>query len=111
MRCRMAVQRVPQRCSRSVTLNLHQGSPKQIAEMLIAGEADVGIATEALGELSAARHPALLPLDAQHCGAARARAAAHARGRSRSQQLAAHPIITYDTGYNGRTQIDRRVRG
>lgn len=31
-----------------VTLHLHQGSPKQIAEMLLSGEADIGIATEAL---------------------------------------------------------------
>jgi len=31
-----------------VKLNLHQGSPRQVAEMLLSGEADVGIATEAL---------------------------------------------------------------
>ena len=35
-----------------VTLQLHQGSPKQIAQMLIDGEADVGIATEALAQYS-----------------------------------------------------------
>src|SRR5688572_20482914 len=38
-------QRYPQ-----VTLNLHQGSPKQVAEMLLSGEADIGIATEALAQ-------------------------------------------------------------
>ena len=31
-----------------VTLHLHQGSPKQVAEMLLSGEADIGVATEAL---------------------------------------------------------------
>ena len=31
-----------------VQLNLHQGSPQQVAEMLLSGEADIGIATEAL---------------------------------------------------------------
>jgi len=31
-----------------VTLHLHQGSPKQVAEMLLAGDADIGVATEAL---------------------------------------------------------------
>ena len=31
-----------------VALRMHQGSPKQIAEMLLRGEADIGIATEAL---------------------------------------------------------------
>ena len=33
-----------------VRFNLHQGSPDQVADMLITGEADVGIATEALSE-------------------------------------------------------------
>ena len=40
-----------------VTLNLHQGSPRQVAEMLLSGEADIGIATEAL-----AGYPQLLAL-------------------------------------------------
>ena len=31
-----------------VSLHLHQGSPKQVAEMLLSGEADIGVATEAL---------------------------------------------------------------
>ncbi|MET0520120.1 MAG: LysR substrate-binding domain-containing protein, partial [Burkholderiaceae bacterium] len=33
-----------------VALHLHQGTPQQIAEMLLAGEADIGVATEALAE-------------------------------------------------------------
>jgi len=33
-----------------VALHLHQGSPKQIAKQLLEGEADIGIATEALAE-------------------------------------------------------------
>jgi LysR family cys regulon transcriptional activator len=88
-----------------VTLTLHQGSPKQIAAMLLSGEADVGIATEALasfGQLVAMPcyrwthsivvppvHP-LLALDAP-VGLA---------------DLARFPIITYETGYTGRTHID-----
>jgi LysR family cys regulon transcriptional activator len=31
-----------------VRLHLHQGSPKQVAQMLLSGEADLGVATEAL---------------------------------------------------------------
>jgi LysR family cys regulon transcriptional activator len=31
-----------------VSLHLHQGSPQQIAQMLLSGEADIGVATEAL---------------------------------------------------------------
>ena len=33
-----------------VSLQLHQGSPQQIAQWLLRGEADVGIATEALAQ-------------------------------------------------------------
>ena len=33
-----------------VMLNLHQGSPKQVAQMLLSGEADIGVATEALSQ-------------------------------------------------------------
>ncbi len=46
----VAVQEFPPRSFRNVKLHLHQGSPKQIAQMLLDGEADVGIATEALGD-------------------------------------------------------------
>src|SRR5208282_2314784 len=40
-----------------VTLRMHQGSPKQVAAMLLSGEADIGIATEAL-----AHYPDLVAL-------------------------------------------------
>jgi LysR family cys regulon transcriptional activator len=33
-----------------VTLHLRQGSPQQIADMLLTGEADIGVATEALAD-------------------------------------------------------------
>ena len=33
-----------------VTLHLRQGSPKQVAAMLLSGEADIGVATEALAD-------------------------------------------------------------
>ena len=36
-----------------VSLHLHQGSPKQVAEMLLSGEADIGVATEALSHYDA----------------------------------------------------------
>lgn len=31
-----------------VTLHLHQGSPQQVAGMLLSGDADIGVAAEAL---------------------------------------------------------------
>lgn len=87
-----------------VQLQLHQGSPKQVAKMLIDGEADIGIATEALAqyeELVALpcyrwTHAVVVPpghalLDGEPLTLAR---------------LAAHPLITYDAGYTGRAHID-----
>jgi len=92
-------QRYPQ-----VTLNLHQGSPKQVAEMLISGEADIGIATEALTQYDALvtlpcyrwTHSIVVPpdhplLDGQPVTL---------------QRLAQFPIITYGSGYTGRVHID-----
>ena len=33
-----------------VTLHLQQGSPRQIAELVLSGQADLGVATEALAD-------------------------------------------------------------
>jgi len=86
-----------------VKLHLHQGSPKQVAQMLLSGEADVGIATEALADypdlvaLPCYRwtHSVIVPpghplLDAPLTLAA----------------LAAYPLITYGAGFTGRSHID-----
>jgi LysR family cys regulon transcriptional activator len=48
-----------------VKLEMHQGSPTQIAEWVVAGEADIGIATEALDQ-----YPQLITLPVRqwsHC--------------------------------------------
>lgn len=90
-----------------VTLNLHQGSPKQVAEMLIAGEADIGIATEAL-----ATYPQLVTLPCYRWTHSIVVPHGHplleqTDGRPLTlEQLAEHPIITYDQGYTGRSHID-----
>nr|WP_315240600.1 CysB family HTH-type transcriptional regulator [uncultured Albidiferax sp.] len=88
----------------NVTLHLHQGSPAHVAEMLLSGEADVGIATEALtqyDELVALpcypwTHSVIVP-------------PGHAllNGPLTLEQLARHPLITYDNGFTGRTRIDQ----
>jgi LysR family cys regulon transcriptional activator len=88
-----------------VTLHLHQGSPKQVAAMLVSGEADIGVATEALADFSQLvtlpcyrwthsvvvppGHP-LLSID----------------GPVTLQHLVHFPIITYQIGYTGRAHID-----
>jgi LysR family cys regulon transcriptional activator len=88
-----------------VTLNLHQGSPKQVAEMLLTGEADIGIATEAL-----AHYPQLVTLPCYRWTHSIVvppnHPLLHTAGPLTLQELAEHPIITYDRGYTGRSHID-----
>ncbi|MBI5335624.1 MAG: CysB family HTH-type transcriptional regulator [Burkholderiales bacterium] len=87
-----------------VTLNLHQGSPKNVAQMLIDGEADIGIATEALAEYEQLitlpcyrwTHSVVVPPDHPLLDGS----------PLTLQRLARYPLITYDTGYTGRTHID-----
>jgi LysR family cys regulon transcriptional activator len=88
---------------------MHQGSPHQIARMLIEGTADVGIATEALAqyeELVALpcyswTHVVVVPPDHG--------LATHAQGGGALtlQQLVRFPIVTYESGYTGRAHIDQ----
>jgi LysR family cys regulon transcriptional activator len=91
-----------------VMLHMHQGSPQQVAQMLLNGEADVGVATEALAqyaELAALpcyqwTHVAIVPR-----GHALEQEAAAGQALT-LQRLAAFPIITYEAGYTGRSHID-----
>ncbi|MDT8399730.1 MAG: CysB family HTH-type transcriptional regulator [Pseudomonadales bacterium] len=92
-----------------VNLQLHQGSPQEIAQMLLEGKADIGIATETLGSVEglvsfpyhAWHHAVIVPLD-------------HAlEKRTRSGQalslaaIADYPIITYHEGFTGRAIIEQ----
>ncbi|MBC7995122.1 MAG: CysB family HTH-type transcriptional regulator [Rhizobacter sp.] len=87
-----------------VTLNLHQGSPSQVAQMLLSGEADIGVATEGLAQYEQLvalpcyrwTHSVIVPpghelLDGEPLTL---------------ERLARHPVITYNAGYTGRTHID-----
>ena len=87
-----------------VHLVLHQASPAEIVALLDSGEADIGIATEALdagnGFASFAyydwHHVVVVP-------------EAHPLAQLKTltlQALAAHPLITYHAGYTGRPRID-----
>ena len=91
-----------------VQLRLHQGSPKQVAEMLLSGEAEIGVATEALAEyaelvaLPSWRWTHVVVVPRGHALAEQAE-----QGVALTlEQLALHPIITYEPGYTGRTHID-----
>ena len=85
-----------------VHLVLHQGSPSEIVSLLQSGEADIGIATEALGKDDAFvtfpfyewRHAVVVP-------------EGHALTRQplTLEALAEQPLITYHEGYTGRARI------
>ena len=88
-----------------VRLRLHQGNPDQVAEWVARGEADIGIATEALDRL-----PQLVTLPCyqwSHIVVAPQDHALHAITAPNLAQLAAWPLITYDPTFTGRTRIDR----
>jgi LysR family cys regulon transcriptional activator len=87
-----------------VSLHLQQGSPQQIARLLLDGEADVGIATEAL-----AQYPELVALPCYRWTHAVVVPPGHPLldGQPLTlARLAQFPIITYEPGYTGRSHID-----
>jgi len=87
-----------------VRLSMHQGSPTQIAEWTIRGEAGIAIATEALDQ-----YPQLVMLPCyqwEHCVIA---PAGHPIFREKTLSLAAlakWPLITYDPAFAGRSLIN-----
>lgn len=88
-----------------VMLRLHQGSPRQVAEMLLSGEADIGVATEALAD-----YPELLTLPCYRWSHSVVVPPGHLLlsllNPLSLKDLVQYPIITYDTGYTGRAHID-----
>ncbi len=88
-----------------VNISLHQGSPEQVAQMLIDDVADMGIATESLSQYDQLvtlpcyewEHVLVIPKD-------------HPLAKKtniRLEDLAQEPIITYHPSYTGRTKINR----
>jgi LysR family transcriptional regulator, cys regulon transcriptional activator len=88
-----------------VNVSLHQGSPDQVAQMLIDEVAEIGIATESLVNytdlitLPCYEWQHMLVLPAAHPLAAKANISL--------QDLAAEPLITYHPSFTGRTKIDQ----
>lgn len=87
-----------------VHLALHQASPSEIVTRLLSGEADIGIATEALADVAELaafafyewRHAVIVP--ESHPLAAEASLTLEA--------IVDYPIITYHEGFTGRARID-----
>ena len=88
-----------------VNVSLHQGSPDQVARMLIDEVAEIGIATESLAQYEELvtlpcyewQHMLVLPLD-------------HPLVKQEHitlEDLAEQPLITYHPSFTGRTKIDQ----
>jgi LysR family cys regulon transcriptional activator len=88
-----------------VNVSLHQGSPDQVARMLIDEVAEVGIATESLTHYTDLvtlpcyewQHMLVVPID-------------HPLARKADitlEDLALEPLITYHPSFTGRTRIDQ----
>ena len=88
-----------------VAISLHQGTPEQVAQMLMDETADVGLATESL-----AAYPALVTLpcyDWQHVVVLPVGHPLAAQERITLEQLAREPLISYHPSFTGRTRIDQ----
>jgi len=88
-----------------VHLKLHQAGPAEIVTLLLSGEADIGVATEALHDVKQLdtfpyytwHHALIVPVG-------------HPLERVQPltlQALAEYPIVTYHEGLTGRAKIDR----
>ena len=88
-----------------VNVSMHQGSPAQVARMLIDEVAEIGIATESLTEyeelvtLPCYEWQHMLVMPPEHPLARRERIDLH--------ELAGQPLITYHPSFTGRTRIDQ----
>lgn len=88
-----------------VNVSLHQGSPGQVAQMLMDEVAEIGIATESLAEFEGLvtlpcyqwQHVLVLPQGHPLASAE----------RLDLEAIAAEPLITYHPSYTGRTRIDQ----
>lgn len=87
-----------------VNVSLHQGSPEQVARMLIDEVAEIGIATESIAGYSELvtlpcyewQHVLVLPTGHPLCS----------KEHLTLEDIASEPIITYHPSYTGRTRID-----
>jgi LysR family transcriptional regulator, cys regulon transcriptional activator len=88
----------------NVNVSLHQGSPDQVARMVIDEVAEIGIATESL-----THYPELVTLPCYEWQHMLVMPATHPlAGRNITlEELAAEPLITYHPSFTGRTKIDQ----
>ena len=88
-----------------VNVSLHQGSPEQVARMLIDEVAEIGIATESL-----AQYAELVTLPCYEWQHVLVLPAGHPLALKQNitlEDIALEPLITYHPAYTGRTKIDQ----
>jgi LysR family cys regulon transcriptional activator len=92
-----------------VRVALQQSAPEHIAEAVVSGKADIGIATEGLSQFKdlasfpcySWNHVVVVPENHPLLAI---------RGPLSLKDLAAYPLITYDIGFTGRSHIDDAFR-
>ncbi len=87
-----------------VAVSLHQGTPEQVAQMVLDETADIGLATESLSDF-----PELVTLPCYEWQHVVVMPAAHPLAqvpRLSLDQLAAEPLISYHPSFTGRKRID-----
>lgn len=88
-----------------VNISLHQGSPDQVARMVIDEVAEIGIATELL---AAYTELVILPCyEWQHMLVLPAEHPLARKERPTLEDVAQEPLITYHPSFTGRTKIDQ----
>jgi LysR family cys regulon transcriptional activator len=88
-----------------VNISLHQGSPDQVARMLMDDTAEIGIATESLAQYEDLvtlpcyewQHVLVLPLDHPLAN----------KSHLSLEDIASEPLITYHPSFTGRSRIDQ----
>ncbi|MET0333427.1 MAG: CysB family HTH-type transcriptional regulator [Rhizobacter sp.] len=88
-----------------VNISLHQGSPAQVAQMLMEEVADIGIATESIGDVDE-----LVSLPCYEWQHALVMPAGHPLAqldRISLEDVAREPIVTYHPSFSGRTRVDQ----
>lgn len=92
-----------------VRLELHQGNPQQVCDMVLKGSADIAIATEAIAD-----NPELVMLPCyqwNRCVVATPRHPILREQPLTLEAIARYPLITYDDAFTGRGQINKAFLG
>ncbi|MGM9489240.1 CysB family HTH-type transcriptional regulator [Ideonella sp. YS5] len=88
-----------------VQVSLHQGTPEQVAQMLLADTADIGLATESLADYD---ELVTLPCyEWQHVIVVSADHPLALVDRPTLEQLAEEPLISYQPAFAGRRRVDQ----